>query len=121
MKYTADQFNSDLQEVAYLNDPKKALSQLKRIHGKMKDLIEKKYNFRLGKVNTEKKGKNFYVSYPVIGEDVNEDELWNTVEKPLSLDVFEIIDDAKLDEIWAYEGIRQGSSGDIVEVLLYLK
>jgi hypothetical protein len=121
MNYTAENFESDMQEVAYSNNPLQALNQLKRLYSKIKSLVESKYKFRLGKVNTEKDGKNYYVIYPVIGEGVDEDKLWNTVEKPLSSDVIDLIDEAKLQDVWEYEGIRQGNSGDIVEILLALK
>lgn len=122
MKYSAEKFEADLQEVAYEHEPLKALGQLRRVFiPQIKSLVEHKNKLKLGNMTTEKSGKNYYVAFPVIGEGVDEDELWNKVEKPISSDVIDLIDDLHLGEVWEYEGIRQGKSGDIVEILLALK
>ena len=72
MNYTAEEFKKDTAVVAYVNDPKEALNKLKKLHKKIKNVVESDYNYNLGKVYTEQKGKNYFVVFPVINKDVEE-------------------------------------------------
>ena len=125
MNYTAEEFKKDTAVVAYVNDPKEALNKLKKLHKKIKNVVESDYNYNLGKVYTEQKGKNYFVVFPVINKDVEEgdevsDEMWNEVDKDVSFWMYQVVEDAKLDEVWSFEGQREADANTI-EVMFYLK
>ncbi len=120
MIYTSKDFKEDTAVVAYANDPVKALNQLKKVHGKIKGVVEKGHKYRLGKVYTEKKGGNYFVVFPIISDSGEvSDEMWTEVEKETSFWMYQVVEDNKLDEVWGFEGQREAD--DVIEVMFHLK
>jgi len=124
MDYTASKFESDLKNVtAFYSDPKAALSMLfKNFDSKMKRLVTSKYKLGVGKYTYEFVGGNkLFVHYPILNKlGTDEDSFWNLVEKEISSDAIDLIDDTHMDNFWEYEGIKEGKGG-AVDILLALK
>ena len=128
MNYTANKFEADLKSVAYNSDPKQAVKLIAKIfEPKIEKLIENKYKFNFGVPYTQVKNGKIFVQYPVINTVVSDTEdFWNTVEKPISSDVIDLLDDPKINEFWEYEGIqpsrKQGKNGEeAIDIILVLK
>lgn len=125
MSYNATIFESDMRLISQKNDLKNALNRLKRINRKIKETI-KFFGFEMGKPYTQMQGpgnKLLVVHYPVIVGDTDSDEIWNKIEKNVSLEVGELLDTFNLEDVWGWEGIEvsKKSPKDTIDLLFYLK
>jgi hypothetical protein len=120
--YTAMNFTSDMQSISTINDPKKSLNQLKRLDRKVKETIES-FGFKSGKPYSQKESNTIVVHYPVVVDTTDSDEIWNKIYREVSSEFDKIVENANLDDIWAWEGmeISKKSPKDTIDMMVYLK